>query len=100
MRYVASELPVVDQNVTTTFCSLRSPPPFAQLEQMCQKQKPSLAEATTTDVEKEDIQSILDLLEPESQQEEAASPLKALHLVAGAMDGERVLKKTTNLSVS
>lgn len=66
-------------------------PPFGQLEQMCQKQKPSLAEATTAAVQNENIQSIVGLLEPWSQAEEAASPLKALHLLAGAMDGEEVV---------
>lgn len=58
---------------------------------MCQKQKPSLAEVTTAAVQKEDIETILGLLEPWSQEEEAASPLKALHLLAGAMDGEDVV---------
>lgn len=58
---------------------------------MCQKQKPSLAEATTAAVQKENIQSILGLLEPRSQAEEAVSTLNALHLLAGAMDGEEVV---------
>lgn len=66
-------------------------PPFAQLEQMCQKQKPTLAEAETTAVQKENIQTILGLLVPWSQAEEATSPLKALHLLAGAMNGEEVM---------
>lgn len=66
-------------------------PPFAQLEQMCQKQKPSLAEAETAAAQKENIQTILGLVEPWSQAEEATSPLKALHLLAGAMNGEEVM---------
>lgn len=56
------------------------------LEQMCQNRKPSLAEAATTDAQRENIQAIVGLLEESSQAEEATSALKALHLLAGAMD--------------
>lgn len=58
---------------------------------MCQNRKPSLAEAATTDAQRENIQAIVGLLEESSQAEEATSALKALHLLAGAMDGEQAL---------
>lgn len=88
---MATELPVVVENMATTYATCALSPPFAQLEQMCQKQTPSLADAATTAVQKDNIQTILGLLEPWTQAEEATSPLKALHLLAGAMDGEEVV---------
>lgn len=61
---------------------------LVQLEQMSLDRKPSLTEAATTDVQKENIQAILALVEQSSEGDEAKSSVKAHHLLAGALDGE------------
>lgn len=58
---------------------------------MCLKKSPSLAKLTTTDSQKENIQTILGLLEQSAQGDQDTAALKALHLVAGAMNGEEVV---------
>lgn len=56
------------------------------LEQMCQDVKPSLAEFATTDSQKQNIQAILDLLEPSGQLESDQAPvLTALNLTVSAL---------------
>lgn len=58
---------------------------------MCLNKSPSLAELTTTDSQKENIQAILGLLEQSAQEHKDTAALKALHLVAGAIDGEEAV---------
>lgn len=62
-----------------------------QLDQMCLNKSSSLAELATTDSQKENIQAIVGLLEQSAQGDQDTAVLKALHLVAGAMDGEEAV---------